>query len=329
VRIEGKDVLETSFDDVTLEGANTSFQVHLRVPPADFARTFNAAQLAVAPVLAIAGNAPLFLGRRLWDETRVALFRQSVDDRIAASADDWRPSRVSFGHGWLRQGAYEEFAESVALHAPLLPILTDEDPLAVARAGGTPALRELRLHHGTTWHWTRAVYDGAAGGHLRVEMRALPAGPTVADMVANAAFLLGLVCGLRDEADDLVIGCTFGQARRNFYEAARRGPDAELLWPETPGGPARLISARALCARLLAVARRGLAQQGVADDEIARWLDIVEQRAASGLTGARWQARLYDRLRERLPPLEAAHALLAQYRSRSDAGLPVHTWSAE
>jgi len=316
----------TAFDDVTLEGANTSFQVHLRVDPADFARSFNAAQLAIAPVLAIAGNSPLFLGRRLWDETRVALFRQSVDDRMSAETDDWRPSRVSFGHGWCRQGAYEQLAESVALHAPLLPVLTDEDPVAVAAAGGTPALRELRLHHGTTWHWTRAVYDDASGGHLRIELRALPAGPTTADMVANAAFLVGLVCGLREQADDLVVGCTFGQARRNFYEAARFGPDAQLLWPDVAGGPVRPVPATELCARLLPVAEAGLARQGVASDEITRWLDIVAERAASGRTGARWQTRLYDRLRERSTLPEATRALLARYRPLSEQGTPVARW---
>src|SRR5205814_10054671 len=127
---------------------------------------------------------------------------------------------------------------------------------AVAHAGGMPALRELRLHHGTIWRWTRAVYDAAQGGHLRIEMRALPAGPTVTDMVANAAFLVGLVRGIRDQADQLVIGCTFGQARRNFYEAARHGPDAELLWPDTPGGYAHPGGARELCARMAPAAPR-------------------------------------------------------------------------
>lgn len=326
VRIEGRDCLAASFDDVTLEGANTSFQVHLRVSPDDFARTYNAAQLAIAPVLAVSGNSPLFLGRRLWDETRVALFRQSADDRASAGEDDWRPARVSFGHGWARRGAYELFAEAVALHAPLLPLVTDEDPLAVARAGGTPALRELRLHQGTVWRWTRAIFDDAAGGHLRVEMRALPAGPTTTDMTANAAFLVGLVRGIRDQADELVIGCTFGQARRNFYEAARHGPDAELLWPDAPGGPVRPVVARELCVRLAPLARRGLELEGVSGEDIEHWIGIFEARARTGLTGARWQMQQYDLLRATLPPAEAASALIEQYRLRSEGGRPVHTW---
>ena len=174
VVIDGEDPLTVSCDDVTMEGANTSFQLHLRVAPDEFARTYNAAQIAIAPVLAAAGNSPIFLGHRLWEETRVALFRQAADER--AEGFGWRPAHVSFGHGWVREGALELFAESVALHAPFLPVVGPEDPLACVRDNGVPALDELRLHQGTVWHWNRAIYDPHGGGHLRVEMRALPAG---------------------------------------------------------------------------------------------------------------------------------------------------------
>src|SRR6185295_167540 len=129
VAIDGEDPLTLSCDDVTLEGANTSLQLHLRVAPDAFARTYNAAQIATAPVLAAAGNSPLFLGHRLWEETRVALFRQATDDRHDPSVE-WRPARVSFGHGWVRHGALELFTESVLQHAPLLPIVSAEDALA-------------------------------------------------------------------------------------------------------------------------------------------------------------------------------------------------------
>jgi hypothetical protein len=84
-------------DDVGLEGANTSFQVHLRVDPDRFADHVNAAQLATGPVLAVAGNSPTFLGHRLWQETRVALFKQAVDDRDAAGRSSRRVSRVALG----------------------------------------------------------------------------------------------------------------------------------------------------------------------------------------------------------------------------------------
>lgn len=326
VRIEGDDSLDVAADDVTFEGANTSFQVHLRVEPAAFAAAYNAAQLATAVTVAVSGNSPLFLGRRLWEETRVALFRQAVDDRSAAD-DDWRPARVSFGHGWVRAGALELFAEAVALHEALLPITTEEDPMAVLDAGGTPALAELRLHQGTVWTWNRAIYDQVDGGHLRVEMRALPSGPTVTDMVANAAFALGLTLGLAERERELLPRITFGQARRNFYEAARRGLDAELVWPTRSGRSPGARGAAELALELIATARDGLARGGVSSDEAERWLDIVRARVEARTTGARWQRAAFEALRRR-GEADPAAAMLARYRELAATGRPVHTWPA-
>ncbi len=244
VVIGGEDPLTLEWDDVTLEGANTSLQYHLRVDPADFARMYNAAQLATAPVLAVSGNSPFLLGRRLWDETRVALFRQAVDDRGEAPSEAPRHGRVTFGHGWARQGPLELFAESVALHAPLLPVLGPESPLERVASGGLPRLDELRLHQGTVWSWNRAIYDPSAGGHVRIELRALPAGPTVVDMLANGALLLGLTLGLSDEVESLLPGLPFTCARGNFLRAAKEGLDAVLLWPERRAPSPRPVPVR-------------------------------------------------------------------------------------
>jgi gamma-glutamyl:cysteine ligase YbdK (ATP-grasp superfamily) len=326
IRIDGDDPLDVQCDDVTFEGANTSLQIHLRVAPADFAATLNAAQIATAPVLAAAGNSPLLLGHRLWEETRVALFRQAVDERVAATDEDWRPARVSFGHGWVRRGAFELFAESVALHPPLLPPLSSEDPLACVLGGGTPALEELRLHHGTVWRWNRAVYDPAAGGHLRIELRALPAGPSVSDMAANAAFLVGLTLGLAPDAERLVSALTFGQARRNFYEAARRGLDAELLWPSLRPPSPRLVHAAQLVGELLPLAREALAQAGVEHTEATALLDLIAARVAERRTGARWQRQTFARLERDLPRAQALRELVMRYLQHSNSGRPVHEW---
>jgi hypothetical protein len=175
IDIAGAEPLELTSEDIALEGANTSFQVHLRVAPKDFTRVYNAVQLATAPALAVAGNSPTFLGHLLWEEARVALFKQSVEDRDRRGPRR-RPPRTALGTGWLRDGALELFTESVRLHEPLLPFVSDV-PLGQGQPGDPPRLDELRLHHGTVWRWNRAIYDPAAGGHLRIEMRALPAGP--------------------------------------------------------------------------------------------------------------------------------------------------------
>jgi gamma-glutamyl:cysteine ligase YbdK (ATP-grasp superfamily) len=327
VRIDGADPLEVAADDVGLEGANTSFQVHLRVDPDRFASHFNAAQLATGPALSVAGNSPTFLGHRLWEETRVALFKQAVDDRDAAGRSSRRVSRVAFGTGWTRTGALELLEESVRLHEPVLPVLGDERPLELLEAGDeVPALEELRLHQGTVWRWNRAIYDPAGGGHLRIEMRALPAGPTVVDMLANAAFLVGLTLALAPDADGWVPRMAFQQVHHNFYRAAQLGLAAELAWPLGPGGRVRTAPAAKLVARLLPVARQGLQDAGVAAEEVDPLLAVVEARAASGQTGAAWQRLALAALEPRLGRERGLAAMLERYLRLQRTGEPVHTW---
>jgi len=329
----GGELLAIQRDDVVLEGANTSFQVHLRVAPERFGRAYNAAQLATAPVLAVAGNSPLFLGRRLWEETRIALFEQAVDDRDEAGRGRLA-SRVAFGNGWVRDGALELFEESVRLHDPLLPMLADEDPLDCLAAGGLPELDELRLHQSTVWRWNRAIYDAGYGGHLRIEMRALPAGPTIVDMLANAAFHVGVALAAAPGAAEWTTTMPFARANANFYQAARHGLDAELDWPadaDGPGGrgdpvPPRRIRAAELVRALVPRARRGLEHAGVPGDEIERLLGVVDERAASGQTGAVWQRRTLAALEPRLGQERALAAMLERYLELSHSDQPVHTW---
>lgn len=309
IAIAGDDTLDLLAHDVTFEGASAAFQVHVKVAPSRFADHLNAAQIVAAPALACATNSPLFLGRRLWEETRVALFRQAVDER----REPWRPGRVTFGHGWVREGAVELFEEAVRMHEPLLPILGPSDPGDAMRAGIVPKLDELRLHQGTAWRWNRAVYDDAGGGHLRIEMRALPSGPTVVDMVANAAFSIGATMGLAVHVDDLLARMTFGHARQNFYESARFGLGATLLWPADTAPSPRPRPARDVVIALLPVARAALVASDVEAGEVDAWLGVVARRVARGMTGARWQRETYDLLARRFPPEDAAARMLERY----------------
>lgn len=326
LRIEGRERLETSFHDITTEVANTSFQVHLRCSPSEFASTYNAAQLVTAPLVAVAASSPFFLGHVLWDETRIALFRQAVDDRPGAMDDDWRPARVSFGHGWVRRGAHELFAEAVALYAPLLPVLGGESPLAIARAGGLPSLSELRLHQGTLWRWNRAIYDPGCGGHLRVELRATPSGPTPIDMAANAALAVGATLAMRADAERWLPSITFGQARRNFYQAARYGMDAELLWPR-PGASQRLRPAPEVILGLCDRAEEALRGAGVAADDASGALDVVRERVRRRQNGATWLRRSLDAIAASSGSrAEQMQRLTAEYLARAREGTPVHAW---
>jgi gamma-glutamyl:cysteine ligase YbdK (ATP-grasp superfamily) len=325
VRIDGEDPLNLTWDDVSLEGANTSFQLHLRVNPSDFARIYNAAQLAIGPTLAAAGNSPFFVGHRLWEETRVALCKQATDPRPITQTE-WHPtSRVTFGQGWVRQGAAELFRESVALHPPLLPLCGDEEPLEAVVGDGVPRLSELSLHNGTVWSWNRVVYDSADGGHLRVEMRALPAGPSTIDMMANAAFLLGLVLELAPRIDDLLPGMPFEQAEGNFYRAAKHGLGAEILWPTASVPSPQRFSASELLRRLVPDARAGLRAAGVSPD-CQRLIDVFEARVVTGRTGAWWQRKTLAALEQSLPRDAAMAALVESYLAQMEGGQPVHQW---
>jgi hypothetical protein len=327
VAIAGEDTLTLQWDDVTLEGANTSLQFHLRVAPEEFARVYNAAQLATGPVLAVSTNSPLFLGRRLWDETRVALFRQAVDDRGEPSEDIPQPhARVTFGHGWVRESALELFSEAVSLHEPLLPVMGPESPLECMARGQLPKLDELRLHQSTVWNWNRAIYDPHAEGHLRIEFRALPAGPTVVDMVANGALLLGLSLGLADQMGSLLPAMPFSSAKGNFLRAARQGMDAVMLWPSELAPSPRPVPAPELVLQLLPVARQGLVSAGVDPAEVDEMLGIIEARISARCTGARWQRQMLARLEEKMPRMDALAALLERYRQHAETGAPVHTW---
>ncbi|MGH0037198.1 MAG: glutamate--cysteine ligase [Myxococcota bacterium] len=324
--IHGQDPLQIECDDVTFEGAATSLQIHLRVAASQFARVYNAVQLATAPVLAASGNSPTFLGHRLWEETRVALFKQAVDDRPDAPDREGREARVSFGTGWVREGAHELFADAVADHDPLLPILSEEDPLDRLRSGGLPALEEMRLHAGTVWRWNRPVYDPAGGGHLRIEMRALPAGPSVTDMLANTAFLLGAALGLAPDMDAITGVLPFERVHHDFYRAAQHGLEARLAWPIEPGGPVETLPAGEVVEKLAGVARAGLSRFGVDPAESEPLIATVAERARSGQTGAAWQRRTLARTESRGGRREGLRRMFEAYIERSSQDRPVHTW---
>jgi hypothetical protein len=325
IDIDGEEPLRLRWDDVTLEGAATGLHVHLRMPPSAFAAAFNAAQIAVAPALAASTNSPLLLRHLLWEETRVALFGQAVDDR-APVTESWFASRASFGHGWIAD-PIEPFAESVALHVPILAAVGEEEPLVVVAEGGVPRLSELRLHHGTVWRWNRAVLAVGDDPHLRIEMRALPAGPTVRDMRANIALLVGLTLALAPQAGWMARSLPFSLARRNFYEAARSGLDAVLLWPSAQAPSPRPWAAPDLVASLLPVARVGLVGCGVDGDEADELLGVIAARVEARATGSAWQRAALAALERRLPREEALAALTEAYLERAAGDAPVHEWS--
>jgi gamma-glutamyl:cysteine ligase YbdK (ATP-grasp superfamily) len=325
INIEGLDHIDLEMEDVTLEGANTSFQIHLRVPPNEFADLYNAIQLVTPLVLAASANSPLLFGKRLWHETRIPLFKQSIDTR-RPDPQHPRPARVNFGHGWIRSSALELFTEAARLYRPIIPVCSDEDPFSVMRAGGIPALRELRLQMSTVWLWNRPVYDPADGGHLRIEMRALPAGPSVVDMMANAALIIGLARLMQSSIRELLPSIPFDYCIRNFYRAAQQGLSAELIWPTTTQSEPRYRSAANILEDLLPLVPERLLAMGFQQSDFQPLLEVIHERLQNRQTGAQWQLDKFAALRQSSPDTSALLEMQHQYQNYSLQNIPVSRW---
>jgi hypothetical protein len=324
ISITGIERLSTFADTIAPEAACTSVQLHQQVAPEAFAEHWNAAQAIAGPQVAVAANSPFFFGRELWRETRIALFEQATDTRPEElKAQGVRP-RVWFGERWITS-IFDLFEENVRYFPALLPVCEDEDPVEMLERGDTPALPELRLHNGTVYRWNRPIYDVVRGRpHLRVENRVLPAGPSVVDICANAAFYYGLIRTLVEEERPLWSQMSFAAAEDNFHAGAREGIDARLYWPGVGEVPATELVLR----RLLPAAHEGLEKAGIDAADRDRLLGIIERRCVTMQNGASWQAGAFHRFYEdeKLERLDALRRMTVLYREHMHANEPVHEW---
>jgi gamma-glutamyl:cysteine ligase YbdK (ATP-grasp superfamily) len=305
------------------ESACTSVLLHLQVSPADFAAHWNAAQVLAGPQLALAANSPYLFGHRLWAETRTELFLQATDTRSPELRNQGVRPRVFFGERWITS-IFDLFEENVRYFPALLPETTDEDPVALLNAGIAPRLQELRLHNGTVYRWNRPVYDVVSGQpHLRVENRVLPAGPTVADVLANAAFYYGAVRMLATEERPVWSKLMFATAEQNFAAGAVHGVDATFYWP----GFGDITWDELVLRHLLPLAHEGLSRWGVSTAARDRYLGIIEGRCKSRRNGASWQVATVTAFERRgLDRVTALHRMLELYLDGMHSNEPVHTW---
>ena len=319
IQIEGdSESVDFTTPEICVEGANTSLQVHLMTSVEDFAKTYNAAQLTLPMAVGVAANSSVLFGNCLWDETRVVLFKQSIDNRIRKSTDWRQPSRVTFGHGWMRESAWELFSESVNLFEPIFPELFEEDS-----SKQTPDLAELNLHMGSIWHWNRVVYDNNGSGHLRIEFRALPAGPTALDMAANAAFSIGMALGLANRVDEYIARIPFRFAEYNFYQAAKHGLDATILWPQKYQNKPVEVPLKNVIHEMLQIADDGLAILNVDRIERDKYLNIIKGRLSHNINGARWTKQTLLHLRNSMDNDKACAEMLNRYFINQMNGAPV------
>ncbi len=325
LRLSGLDEINIKQESAMLEACNTSFQVHLQVAPKDFVWKYNIAQAVAAPVMSLAVNSPMLFGRRLWKETRIALFQQSLDIRTFSEHLRDRSPRVTFGTDWLKNSPAEIYHEDIARFRVLLATEIDEDVFQKMDEGITPKLRALNIHNSTVYRWNRPCYGISGNGkpHLRIENRILPAGPSLPDEFANMAFWLGLMNGVEEEQKFVDKVMRFDDAKNNFFSAARFGLDTKFHWFNGQ----RISPSQLILKQLLPLARVGLEKASIAKDDIDYYLGIIEERTKSGQTGSQWILNSYAELKSQGTPRdEISTVLTANIVENQYEGKPIHEW---
>ncbi len=304
LELEGRDELLLEHNDVMLEAAATSFQIHMKVDVDEGVRFYNAAKILAAPMVAVSANSPYLFGADLWDETRIPLFEQAV-----AVGDSSLTQRVTLGVRYLEKSIAECFEANWRRYPVLLPRLMDEPE---------ESLSHLRLQNGTIWRWTRPLigFDADGEPHMRLEHRVVPAGPSIVDSIANAAFFFGAVSSLGRQQEPPERLLPFAQAQANFYAAAKDGLMSEIQWIN-----GKSINMPELCSEiLLPMARSGLLSLGIDRDETEHWLGIIRDRVGSGRNGAAWQRAWVERHGKDM------RGLTETYLENQDSGRAVHAW---
>jgi len=324
LRIQGIDELLLRSHTPLLEAANTSFQVHLQVDPENFVPYYNIAQALTAPVLGISANSPIVFGRRLWHESRIALFQQALDVRTTNEHMRERSPRVNFGSDWVHNSILDIYREDIARFRSLIYPETNENSMETVLAGNIPRLSALQVHNSTVYRWNRPCYGISDTGkpHLRIENRVLPAGPTVVDEIANAALWLGAVVGCAKEWGDIRKKMSWEDVRDNFEKAARFGMDSKFTWFKDK----KITVTDLVQHELIPLAKEGLASQGINSGDIDFYMDIISQRAKLNLNGARWQLRAFTKLKKETSMDEAITVMTSAIYENQTLGKPVHTW---
>jgi CBS domain-containing protein/gamma-glutamylcysteine synthetase len=324
LNLVGIDELQIKHDSPLLEAVNTSFQVHLQVSPAQFAPMYNLAQALSAPVMALAANSPIVFGRRLWHESRIAMFQQALDTRSTHDHMRERSPRVNFGRQWCDESILEIYREDIARFRVLLSGDVTEDALAVLAEGRVPKLRSLQVHNSTVYRWNRPCYGISENGkpHLRIENRVLPSGPTVLDEVSNAALWLGCMIQMHEDVGDIRNKMSFEDVSDNFSKAAKFGIDSKFTWVHDQKIPVAELALEELIPR----AKAGLAMRNVNPEDITRYMDVIEARAREHMNGARWALRSYTKLKKETTEDEALTVLTHAMSVNQKQGLPGHLW---
>jgi len=324
INISGIDELNMKLDSGLIEAANTGFQVHLQVSPANFAKRYNIAQAIAGIVLAPAVNSPLLFGKRLWRETRIALFQQAIDTRVSSEHIRDRYPRVTFGTRWVDDSILDIYKEDIIRYRVLLGAEIPHDSLEYVKQGKVPILKALTVHNSTIYRWNRPVYGISPNGkpHLRIEARMFPAGPSVADEMANAAFWLGLMEGYFNRIDDIRKYVKFEDVKDNFYSAANAGLGRRFKWFN---GKSYYVDDLILN-EMLDVAKEGLLSRNMDKKDVDHYLGIIRERVKKSQTGASWQLNTFSKFKDSASREEIMTLITSSTVKYQKKDVPVHKW---
>jgi CBS domain-containing protein len=323
IHIKGVDELNLLHDSVMLEGCNTSFQMHLQIPPDEFIDSYNWAQTISGPILSACVNSPLLFGKELWSETRVALFTQSIDTRANSFLLSEKQSRVSFGKDWAKGTVTDIFKDNISRFRSLLTSEFTQDSVETLQKGEIPSLHALNLHNGTIYRWNRSCYGVEKGKpHLRIENRYIPSGPTIKDEIANMVFWVGVMLGKPDNYKNIHRKMDFRDVKTNFFSAAHYGMSTQFYW-----NGAYISSHNLILNELLPMAHKGLEKAGVSQKDCKHYLAIIEERVKSNNNGSQWMIKSYRNLLKTKKKFEASQILTSEMYKKQESNNPISTWS--
>jgi len=321
IRISGLDELIFQHDSPLIEGCNTGFQFHLQIAPKIFHKMYNFAQLIAGPVLATSVNSPILFGKRLWNETRIAIFQQATDTRIIGDYHLESLPRVTFGNKWLKKSLIEIFQEDITRYKILLKSLQQNKTAKINKK--LPQLKALTLHNSTVYRWNRPCYGiYKKQPSIRIENRMLPAGPTIVDEIANSTFWLGLMMFYKNSELELEKIMRFDDARINFYAAAQQGIDATFKW----FNGTRIEARKLILNELIPKAAIGLSSINLNPKDIEKYLNIIKERTSTRQNGARWIIDSYDRLNTKFSKQNTLTTITSEIIRYQKNNIPVHTW---
>ncbi len=307
--IIGVEHLKLDHHDVMMEASTTSFQIHIQVPARLAHHFYNASIIASAFMVGVCANAPFLFGRHLWSESRIPLFEQAIETGGYAGAVHGPLKRVSFGTGFAKHSILECFKENLEHFPVLLPECLETNIENFAH---------LRLHNGTIWRWNRPLLGFSTDGspHIRIEHRAPASGPTVIDSIANMALFYGLCKSLCDDIVESGLPVSFSEAKDNFYQAARYGLDAHIVWKNEQKHRLHWL----LTHQFIDQALKGLESLGIDQKDSEDYLDIIRQRVNNRQTGGQWQQNFIQRHGKDF------RQMTKHYLQHQQSQLPVSEW---